>query len=288
MVGPARRRALVSWAQGAFQLSDGRACRATGVHRSTLRYRSVRPSQEPLRRRLHELASVRVRAGYRQLHVLLRREGWPINHKRVYRLYREEGLVLKPRRPRRHRTAVVRVARPYPKRPNEQWAMDFMHDTLAGGETIRVLTAMDLYSRECVALQVGRRFSDARVAEILERAGKRRGSLPDRIRVDNGTEFTSKALDHWAYWNHVQLDFSRPGKPSDNAFIEAFNASVRRECLSQHWFLSLEDAQRTLDAWRKDYNNVRPHSALANKSPRQYAGGGDFIPDRNRLQNLQP
>jgi putative transposase len=250
-----------------------------------VRYRSVRPSQDALRKRLRELASVRVRAGYQQLHQLLRREGWEVNHKRVYRLYTEEGLTLNRRRPKRHRSASPRRIRPAPTRPNEQWAMDFMHDSLASGRMLRVLTVIDLCTRECVALAAGRGFSGSDVATILTAAGQQRKQLPRRIRVDNGTEFTSRALDHWAYWNEVKLDFSRPGKPVDNAFAEAFNATVRRECLSQHWFTSLEDAQQTLDAWREDYNNVRPHGSLAARTPTEYRRGGHFVPDRNRIAN---
>jgi putative transposase len=151
--------------------------------------------------------------------------------------------------------------------------MDFMHDTLADGRTLRVLTVMDTYTRECVALEVGRSFSGAEVGRILKRAAEDRGSLPQRIRVDNGTEFTSKALDAWAYWNHVELVFSRPGKPVDNAFAESFNATVRRECLSQHWFLQLEDAQEVLRKWRDEYNNDRPHSSLGLNTPTQYRVG---------------
>src|SRR5262249_15012711 len=151
-----------------------------------------------------------------------------------------------------------------------QWAMDFMHDTLAGGASIRVLTAIDLHTRECVALQAAVSFSGGHVVASLEQARRDRGALPERIRVDNGTEFTSMALDHWAYWNRVQLDFSRPGKPVDNAFVESFNASLRRECLSQHWFLSVEDAQKTLDLWKEDYNNHRPHTSLGKLTPAEY------------------
>ena len=285
MVRPAQRRALAVWAQQAYGLSQRRACRAVGVDRSLVRYRSVRPAQEALRRRIRELAAVRVHAGYKQLHVYLRREGWPVNPKRVYRLYTEEGLTLKPRRPRRHRTATTRQARPRPKAPNQQWAMDFMHDTLADGRTLRGFTAIDLYTRECLLLRVARGFGGADVAALLTEAGQSRGPVPERIRVDNGTEFRSRALDHWANWNGVRLDFSRPGKPVDNAFIESFNGTVRRECLSQHWFTGLEDAQQTLDAWRKHYNNHRPHRSLANRSPAKYRGGGHCVPDRNRLGN---
>jgi putative transposase len=285
MVRPAQRRAVVRWAMDAYRVPERRACRIAGVARAMVRYRSVRPTQEPLKKRLKELAAVRVRAGYRQLHVLLRREGWTINHKRTYRLYTEEGLALKRRRPRRHRSAVGRSRRPAPTAPNQQWAMDFMHDALAGGESVRVLTVIDVHTRECVALRVARTFQGFDVARELSAAAQARGSHPARIFVDNGTEFTSKALDHWAYWNRVELDFSRPGKPGDNAYIESFNGNLRRECLSQHWFVDLGEAQRVLDAWREDYNNTRPHRALAGQPPALYRAGGCFIPDRNRLGN---
>ncbi len=149
-----------------------------------VRYRSRRPSQQPLRTRLRELASVRLRAGYQQLHVLLRREGWRVNHKRVYRLYTEEGLALRRRRPRRHRSAVARVRLPAPTQPNEQWAMDFMHDTLADGRAVRILTVLDVYARECVALVGAAAFSGGDVARVLTIAGVDRG-LPQRITVDN-------------------------------------------------------------------------------------------------------
>lgn len=286
MVRPAARRALVGWAREAYRLSERRACRAANVCRGLVRYQSRRPPQQPLRRRLRELAGVRVRAGYKHLYVLLRREGWPINHKRVYRLYTEEGLTLRRRRPKRHRSAAARGTPPAVTRPNERWAMDFLHDALAGGQRVRILTVLDVYTRECVALRAAPRFRGEDVAGILSDAGAARG-LPARLSVDNGTEFTSKALDRWAYWNRVELDFSRPGKPTDNAFIEAFNGTLRRECLSQHWFLSLEETQHTLEAWREDYNNQRPHSSLAGLPPVTFRVGGYFIPDRNRLQLLR-
>jgi putative transposase len=283
MVRPAARRALVQWAREAYQVSERRACRAVGVERSMVRYRSRRPSQQPLRTRLRELAGVRLRAGYQQLHVLLRREGWRVNHKRVYRLYTEEGLALRRRRPRRHRSAVARARRPAPTQPNEQWAMDFMHDTLADGRAVRILTVLDVYARECVALVGAATFTGGDVARALTEASTERG-LPQRITVDNGTEFTSRMLDHWAYWQHVALEFSRPGKPVDNTFIEAFNGTLRRECLSLHWFLNLEDLQQTLESWRNDYNHHRPHSSLADVPPAEFRAGGAFIPDRRRLQ----
>jgi putative transposase len=283
MVRPAARRALVPWAREAYQVSERRACRAVGVERSMVRYRSRRPSQQPLRTRRRELASVRRRAGYQQRHVLLRREGWRVNHKRVYRLYTEEGLALRRRRPRRHRSAVARVRLPAPTQPNAQWAMDFMHDTWADGRAVRILTVLDVYAREGVALVGAAALSGGDVARVLTAVGADRG-LPQRITVDNGPEFTSKLLDHWAYWHHVALEFSRPGKPVDNPFIEAFNGTLRRECLSLHWFLNLEDLQQTLEAWRDDYHHHRPHSSLADMPPAEFRSGGAFTPDRSRLQ----
>lgn len=285
MVRARVRRQLVEWIEASYRLSRRRSSALAQISESSYRYVSVKPDQRPLRMRLRELAAVRVRAGYRQLHVFLRRDGWRVNHKRVYRLYREEGLSLRRRMRRRHRSAVVRVERPPVTGPNEQWAMDFMHDTLAGGASIRLLTVIDLYTRECVALEAGHRFSGADVGCVLDRAAADRGRWPERIRVDNGTEFTSKALDHWAYWSDVKLDFSRPGKPVDNAFVESFNGSLRRECLSQHWFLNLEDAQQTLRAWKEDYNNNRPHSSLGQLPPAQYRRSWKFVPSIERLEN---
>lgn len=255
------------------------------MQRSVIRYAGIRPRREPLRRRLRELAHVRVSYGYRRLHVLLRREGWTVNHKLVHRLYTEEGLTQKRKGLKRRKSAVVRVLRPQASAPNERWAMDFIHDTLASGNTIRVLSVVDVFTRECVALVPQLKFRGEDVARCLSIAGTERG-LPAVIQADNGTEFTSKALDHWAYWNHVRLDFSRPGKPTDNAHIESFHNSVRRECLTQHYFINFEDAERALDTYRDEYNNFRPHSSLANQSPAQFRALGDFTPALNQLQNV--
>jgi putative transposase len=282
MVTPAQRRAWVAWVREAFQLSTSAACRATGVQRSLVRYRSRQPPQDALRARLRELAAARVSYGSPRLWVLLRREGWQVNHKRVERLYRQEGLQLRPRRPRRRRSAVARGPRVAAQAPNQIWAMDFVHDTLLDGRLLRVLTLIDCHSRECLAPVAQRRFRGEDVARILTGVGAAQ-PLPARLTVDNGSEFTSRALDAWAYWNHVQLDFSRPGKPVDNTFIEAFNGSLRRECLSQHWFSSIAEAQHILDVWRRDYNTERPHSSLGHRSPLQRLTGGDFIPNPDRL-----
>lgn len=283
MVAAAQCRMVVGWAIQAYQLGERRACRALGVNRSSIRYRSRRPTREPLRQRLKELAAVRVSYGYKRLHILLRREGWRANHKLVYRLYGEEGLTLKRRRPKRRKSAVQREARPKLGAINERWAMDFIHDTLASGASIRILSIVDAFSRECLALVPKPRFRGEDVAEVLAGLREERG-LPTVISVDNGTEFTSRAMDHWAYWNQVKLDFSRPGKPTDNAHVEAFHSSLRRECLSQHWFLNVAEAARTLSAWRDDYNKHRPHSSLGHQTPVQFGAGGHFTPTLERLQ----
>lgn len=277
MVSPAQRRAAVRGAQVAFQVSERRACRGLVIHRAMIRYQSVKPDDAPLRRRLHELAKDRPAFGVKRLHTMLRRDGLVINLKKVRRLYLEEQLQLKPRR-RRRRSATVRLPRAEVGAPNERWAMDFMHDVLATGQSVRIFTLVDVYSRECVALEVAKSFSGADVARLLSDAGERAGGLPPIIQCDNGTEFTSTALDHWAYWNRVLLDFSRPGKPVDNSVCEAFNGSLRRECLTRHWFASLLEAQTELSTWRADYNNLRPHTSLGLQSPAQYRASGDYLP----------
>jgi putative transposase len=219
--------------------------------------------------RLKELATARVGYGYRRLHIMLQREGWPINHKRVYRLYREEGLGLRRKPPRRRVAAIKREIRPTATEPNECWSMDFVADQLFDGRRLRVLTLVDNHTRESLALTPGQRMGGMNVVEILEGVTKAKG-FPKRIKVDNGPEFISKDLDRWAYWNKVELDFSRPGKPGDNAFIEAFNSRFRQECLNEHWFLSMEDAQEKIEAWRTQYNCQRPHSALGYHTPAEF------------------
>ena len=185
---------------------------------------------------------------------------------------------LKPRRRRRRRAATQRVHRPPVTGPNQRWAMDFMHDVLATGTKVRVFTLIDVWRRECLALRAAQRFTGSDVGAILGAVQHERGALPAVIQCDNGTEFVSTALDHWAYWHHVQLDFSRPGKPVDNSLCEAFNGSVRRECLSQHWFASLEEATVVLTKWQQEYNNHRPHSSLGLEPPAPNGGAGTYDP----------
>jgi len=256
--------------QISYQVSERRVCKALAFPRSTVRYLSVAEPQEHLRMRLRDLAAGRVGYGYRRLHILLQREGWNVNHKRVYRLYCQEGLGMRKRPPRRRVACLKREIRPTATRKNECWSMDFVSDQLYDGRRIRVLTLVDNHTRESLALHVGQRVRGQDVVRVLERVVDIHG-LPRAIRVDNGPEFISKDLDMWAYWNKVKLDFSRPGKPTDNAFIESFNARFRLECLNEHWFLTLEDAAEKIESWRRDYNEHRPHSSLGNVAPAEFA-----------------
>lgn len=223
-----------------------------------------------MRIRLRDLAYSRVSYGYRRLHILLQREGWAVNHKRVYRLYTEEGLTIKRRKPKRYKSAVPRKIRVEPTGMNDVWTMDFMSDAFADGHRYRIFTALDIYTRECLALEARQRFSSAEAVNILTRLVEER-NRPEYIHCDNGSEFTSKIMDQWAWLNNVQLAFSKPGKPTDNAYIESFNGRVRQECLNQHWFSNLDEVQACLNVWKADYNLVRPHSSLGYLSPREYA-----------------
>jgi len=201
----------------------------------------------------------------------LRREGWPINHKRVHRLYCELGLQLRVRRPRRHVSAAHRQPpKRLARRANEAWSMDFMADQLVDGRRLRLLTVVDVCTRECLAIDVGRALRSEDVVRVLAKLAAARGA-PRRIFCDNGSEFQSRLVDLWAYTQKVQLEFSRPGKPTDNAHIESFNGSLRDECLNVHWFTSLADAKEKLNAWRIDYNESRPHKALNDRTPREYS-----------------
>jgi len=219
--------------------------------------------------RLKELAMVRVRFGYPRLTVLLKREGWKVGKKLVYRLYRELGLEMRSKK-RRKLASMNRGVVEKAMEPNERWAMDFMTDRLQSGRYFRTLTVIDQFTRECLKLEVAHHMSGERVVESLERVAEWRG-YPKSITVDNGTEFCSRAMDGWAYRNQVKLDFIRPGRPVENGLIESFNGRLRDECLNVHLFWSVEDARAKLENWREDYNTERPHSALANLPPAAFA-----------------
>jgi putative transposase len=221
-----------------------------------------------VRERLKALAQERPRFGYKRLHVLLRREGVVVNRKRVYRLYREERLLVRRHRSRK-RTAEPRGPVAKPTQPNERWGMDFIHDSCVEGRRFRCLTMVDEFTRECPRIEVDTSLPASRVIAALDELALARG-LPKSLVVDHGPEFMSQALDLWAYRHGVALEFIRPGKPVENAYIESFHSRFRDECLAAHWFLTLADARFQIEQFRRDYNDARPHSSLGNRSPREF------------------
>lgn len=255
----------------AYGVSRRNACEVMMLNRSTYYYKPRKDSQEALHMRIKEIAETRVRYGYRRIAVLLRREGWHVNHKRVYRIYKEECLDLRNKRPKRRVSAAHRAERPTLTDVNQCWSMDFVADQLFNGRRIRALTIVDNFSRECLAIPVAHSIKGEDVVMTMDAIKHFAERVPRRIQVDNGSEFISKALDKWAYENDVTLDFSRPGKPTDNAYIESFNGSFRDECLNTNWFMSLQDAKDKIEAWRHDYNEFRPHSSLDNLTPSEFA-----------------
>jgi putative transposase len=250
--------------------SERRACALTRQARSTQRKPSRRNPHTAIRLRMHEIAQTRIRYGYRRVHIMLKRDGWSVGRNLVYRLYREEGLVLRRRRPRRRKTAVNREARYHASRVNDAWSLDFVHDQLSNGQSFRALTVIDVFSREALAIEVGQRLRGEHVVAVLNRLVQQRRA-PHCLLADNGAEFTGQLIDLWAYHHGVRIDFSRRGKPTDNAFIETFNGTLRDECLNLHWFDDLGQAGAIIEAWRRDYNESRPHMALGNLAPAEYA-----------------
>jgi putative transposase len=255
--------------QREYRRSERRACQLAGMSRSSCRYAARPRADEGLRKRLRELAGERRRFGYRRLTILLRREGWAVNHKQVYRIYRAEGLAVRPRK-RKRLKAAARTPLTLPARADEVWTMDFTEDALASGRKFRTLNLMDGYTREALALEVDTSLPGARVVRVLESL-RERGRRPAALQVDNGPEFISRAVDQWAFEEGVELHFIDPGKPVQNAFIESFNGKFRDECLNENWFLSLPEAREKIEAWRRDYNQVRPHSALGYQTPEEFA-----------------
>lgn len=270
----------------ATKCSERRACGQMEIVRAMVRYRPranrFTASNEKLRIRLRELAEERRRWGYRRLHILLKREGWRVNSKRVYRIYVEEKLVVRRRRRRRRVCAQARALLSPPSRPNETWTMDFLHDALASGRKFRTLSIEDAYTREMPIIEVDTSLPALRVVRVLERLRLERG-LPERIVIDHGTEFTSKALDQWAYENKVTLHFITPGRPMENGYIESFHGKFREECLNEHWFLTLDDARETIENWRLDYNQVRPHSSLGYLTPEEFRMGYANVESKTRF-----
>ena len=267
---PSQRRELVPELMLRFGCSQRNALRIVGMSCSTYQYKSKRRDETALKLRIKEITDTRVHFGYRRVHVMLRREGHLDNVKRVYRIYRQEGLSLRLKRPKRNKAAKWRQPKQLCSAINELWSMDFVADALFDGRKLRMLTVVDCYTRECLAIDVGQSLKGEDVVESLNRICAERGR-PRTIKTDNGSEFISKAMDRWAYERSVELDFSRPGKPTDNARVESFNGRLRQECLNAHWFLSMDDAKAKIGAWRRDYNENRPHSALGWIPPAEFA-----------------
>lgn len=258
----------VAHVTASFGLSIRKACLLVDLSRTAYGYEPNRSDDTSLRQRMREIAAERKRFGSPRLHIMLKREGLVINHKRTERIYREEGLALRRKR-RRKGAAGARVIMPAPERPNQRWSMDFVTDSLVTGRRFRAFAIVDDFSRECPVIEVDTSLGGRRVVGLLEKLGEQRG-LPEIITVDNGPEFAGKALDEWAYRRGIKLSFIRPGKPIENAFIESFNGRLRDECLNTNWFLSLKHARTVIEEWRRDYNSVRPHSSLGGRSPEEF------------------
>ena len=259
-----------------YRRSERRACQLAGMGRSSCRYPARRREDRKLRERLRELAGERRRFGYRRLTVLLRREGWTVNPKRVYRLYRIEGLGVR-RTQRKRLKAVARMPLALPTQVNQVWTMDFTHDQLASGRKFRTLNLMDGFTREAPRIEVDTSLPGLRVVRVLEEVAGERG-YPEAIQVDHGPEFISRVVDQWAFEHRVELRFIEPGKPTQNAFIESFNGKFRDECLNENWFLTLQEAREKIEMWRRDYNQARPHSALGYQTPEEFAARGASPP----------
>ncbi len=260
-------KAAVEQVRQEYAFSQRRACQLLTMAVSSYRYQTRR-SDEPLRTRLVELAREKPRFGYRRLHVLLRRGGEVVNHKRVQRVYREAGLSLR-RKKRKHCMRVNRPLRQYTA-ANQEWALDFAHDAVAAGRTIRVLSVVDAYTRECLALEVDTSFASQRVTRVLEEIIRGR-QKPFSIRCDNGPELTSRHFLAWSVERKIEVVHIQPGKPTQNAHVESFHGRLREECLRVSWFQNLLDARRKIAAWRREYNEQRPHSSLNYRTPAEFA-----------------
>ena len=269
MVTPAARREAVARLRSAFEVSERRACAALAVDRTSVRYRGDRPDDAPVRARMRELAAIRRRFGYRRLLVLMRREGLTMNHKKFRRLYREERLQVR-RRGGRKRALGTRAPLAIPQGPNQRWSLDFLSDAFAEGRRFRILAVVDDFTRECLALVADTSLPGLRVVRELETVIAQRGR-PTMCVSDNGTELTGMAVLRWTQEIRIEWHYIAPGKPTQNAFIESFNARLRDELLNETLFTSLAQARAVLNAWKHDYNHVRPHSALGNLTPNEFA-----------------
>jgi len=269
MVTPAGRREAVAHLRTSFEVSERRACVVLGVDRTSVRYRSSRPDDAAVRARLRELAAVRRRFGYRRLLVLMRREGLVMNHKKFRRLYREERLQVR-RRGRRKRAIGTRAPMTIPQGPNQRWSLDFLSDAFADGRRFRIFAVVDDFTRECLALVADTSLPGLRIVRELEAIVAVRGR-PAMCVSDNGTELTGMAVLRWCQEIRIEWHYIAPGKPTQNAVIESFNGRLRDELLNETLFTSLAQVRAVLSAWKNDYNDIRPHSALGNLTPTEYA-----------------
>jgi putative transposase len=266
-------------------VSERRACKLLGVDRASYRYEPRADRNAELREELVKLAKQKPRYGYRRLHAVLERRGERVNVKRVYRLYAEEGLAV--RRRRRKRLVRERVGNTQLIRANQEWAMDFIVDGLANGRMIRILSVVDAFTRECLALEADTSLGSGRVTRALDRLIEERG-LPENVRSDNGPEFTSRRMLGWAEERKINLVHIQPGRPMQNGHVESFHGRLRDECLNVSWFRTLNDVRRTLDNYRKEYNCERPHSSLAYRTPAEFRrtlGYGD-VESKERFPHL--
>ncbi len=268
MVGPAQLRRIADHLTQKYQRSERSVCRAIGFARSSCRYKSIRPQEVELRQKIRENAAKFKRYGYRRIHVLLEREGIQINHKKLFRLYSQEGLKVEIRK-RKKIASQLRVASVLPQGPNQRWSIDFVSDQFDSGKRMKVLTVVDDFSKECPLIHVDTSITGLKLQELFKELGKNR-PLPATIVCDNGPEFISRDFDAWAYHRGIKLDHIRTGKPVENCFIESFNGKFRDECLKENVFINLEYARMIIEQWRKHYNQDRPHSSLGNKTPMEY------------------
>lgn len=271
----------MSWAIQEKSYTQRRACALVGLHPKTYRYVTRRPDDAALRTRLRELAAVRRRFGYRRLHILIRREGTTVNRKKLYRLYREERLMVRKRGGRK-RALGTRAPMALPQGPNQRWSLDFVSDALVHGRRFRILTVVDDFTRECLATIADTSLSGLRVIRELDRIAEHR-CYPKMIVSDNGSELTSNAMLRWQQKRGVEWHYIAPGKPTQNGFIESFNGRLRDECLNEHLFTNLKEATDIIEAWRMDYNTARPHTSLGGLTPAEFATRPSEGHNQNRL-----
>lgn len=269
MVAPQAKRTCSRYLMQEYKISERRACQLVGAHRSQVRYRARRAVDIKLVERIKAIAFEKRRFGYRRIHMMLKREGIIVNHKKLYRLYYACGLKVRKRAGRK-RALGLRGSYLKATKPNQKWSLDFVHDALANGRKIRLLTIIDDYTRECLKIEVDTSLNGKRVKGALEELITIRGK-PEIIMSDNGTEFTSNAMLQWMEEKKINWQYIQPGKPYQNGSIESFNGKLRDECLNENWFLTIKEAQVRIEKWRQDYNGCRPHSALGGKTPAEAA-----------------